>query len=297
MGIDADDVLPYRSMLRKKRSIGMPDALRDALDDAQVRLVGDHPGRRRRASRPFASSAAFDAGGHVAHGVLEDLARRSSSRSAACSDRLGRQRLRGCRRPGCRGCRSCEPSANRCVDSMPRLAVRRRPPCSTAPAPSPNSTQVSRSVQSTMRDSTSTPMTSTRLNCPVRMNASRDRQAVEEAGARRREIERRSRPARAQLLLHEGRGGRERACRGVTVPTMMQSIAAGSTPAAAHALQPGLGGEIAGRQRRIEDAALADPGALDDPAVGGVDHLLEVVVGQHLAAVPRVRCRRCGCAS
>ena len=35
------------------------------------------------------------------------------------------------------------------------------------------------------------------------------------------------------------------------------------------------------------DAALADAGALDDPVVGGVEHLLEVVVGEHLVGAGR----------
>ena len=42
----------------------------------------------------------------------------------------------------------------------------------TAPAPSPNSTQVSRSVQSTMRVSVSAPITSTFFDWPLRMNLS-----------------------------------------------------------------------------------------------------------------------------
>src|SRR5262249_32734838 len=40
----------------------------------------------------------------------------------------------------------------------------------------------------------------------------------------------------------------------------------------------------------IQDVALADPGPLYDPGVGGVDHLLQVVVGQlarrHTSAGP-----------
>jgi hypothetical protein len=58
-----------------------------------------------------------------------------------------------------------------CVDSTPRLSSVSGA-SRAAPAPSPNSTQVPRSFQSTMRESTSTPMTSTRWNMPRPMNPS-----------------------------------------------------------------------------------------------------------------------------
>jgi hypothetical protein len=46
-------------------------------------------------------------------------------------------------------------------------------------------------------------------------------------------------------------------------------------------LEGGLLGQIGGADAGIDDVALADPGALQDPLVGGVDHLLEIVIGQH----------------
>ena len=39
--------------------------------------------------------------------------------------------------------------------------------------------------------------------------------------------------------------------------------------------------EVRGGDARIDDMPLADPGALEDPLVRGVDHLLQVGVGQH----------------
>ena len=138
---------------------------------------------------------------------------RSSSRSGAwrrCASGVSGSRLPPAGHAA--ASRSAHRRRNRCVDSMPRA-----PPVvgrsSTAPAPSPNSTQVSRSVQSTMRDSTSTPTTSTFLNCPARMKRVGDRQAVEEAGAGRRQIERaaarRARPASsARTSRSAGNGSR-----------------------------------------------------------------------------------------
>ena len=44
----------------------------------------------------------------------------------------------------------------------------------------------------------------------------------------------------------------------------------------------GVEGEVAGRLALGGDVALADAATRDDPLVGGLDHLLEVGVGQHL---------------
>ena len=63
---------------------------------------------------------------------------------------------------------------------------------------------------------------------------------------------------------------------------MMQSTADGSMPGRAAGLLRRLGREIAGGQRRLQDVALANAGALDDPAVRRVDHLRQVFVGQLL---------------
>jgi hypothetical protein len=57
------------------------------------------------------------------------------------------------------------------VDRIPRLSSGSAT-STAAPAPSPNSTQVLRSDQSMIRDSTSTPMISTRLNIPRPMKPS-----------------------------------------------------------------------------------------------------------------------------
>ena len=60
------------------------DALGHALDDAQVGLVGEHPGRRRRACRPLASSAACEAAARLRTACLK-TSRPFIFTSAACS--------------------------------------------------------------------------------------------------------------------------------------------------------------------------------------------------------------------
>ena len=58
-GIEAALVLPYRSMLTSVRSGGIPRRPAADLDDADVRLVGREPGRRRRSSTPARASVVF----------------------------------------------------------------------------------------------------------------------------------------------------------------------------------------------------------------------------------------------
>ena len=68
---------------------------------------------------------------------------------------------------------------------------------------------------------------------------------------------------------------------GVVVPTTMKSMSAGVRPARSIACSDASARQVRRRHARIDDVALADAGALQDPLVAGVDHLLEVGVGQH----------------
>ena len=71
--------------------------------------------------------------------------------------------------PGVHRMPACLPSALRSLAKMPGVSLA----CSTtAPAPSPNSTQVERSFQSRMRENTSAPITSAQRLAPLRMNFS-----------------------------------------------------------------------------------------------------------------------------
>ena len=123
--------------------------------------VGDH--RRRRGGTPLGLPCAD--------------ARR-------CRSRTARHRHRAW---SCAGRRSADATV-----SMPRSS--RVPGCScasitTAPAPSPNSTQVPRSVQSRMREKVSAPITSARLYAPDLQQAIGGRQRIDEAGADRLQVE------------------------------------------------------------------------------------------------------------
>ena len=97
-------------------------------------------------------------------------------------------------RSGCRDPRAC-PAAS-CASST------------TAPAPSPNSTQVPRSVQSSMRENVSAPITSAREKAPELQKRVGRRQAIDEAGAHRLQIEGGA-MGDAELGLHRNRARRE----------------------------------------------------------------------------------------
>ena len=67
---------------------------------------------------------------------------------------------------------------------------------------------------------------------------------------------------------------------GVVVPTMMTPMSSGVDAGLRDRLDRRLLREVGRRHARIDDVALADAGALQDPLVVGVDHPLEIVVGQ-----------------
>ena len=65
----------------------------------------------------------------------------------------------------------------------------------------------------------------------------------------------------------------------MVVPTTIRSTSAGVRPAAASACAAALDGQVGGGLALDRLVALADAGALDDPGVGGVDDLGQIVVG------------------
>ena len=167
----------------------IPTPLGHALQDAQVGLMRDQPRRRRRRSCRWRPAPRCAAAAMLRDRVLVDLAavhlhevplRRDGSRASS-----------GSRLPpaGCHRISVSAPSANRCVDRMPR----RRPSSAvinTAPAPSPNSTQVAAvgpvddARQHLDADDQHV------LELPGANERVRDRHAVEESGAGRRQVER-----------------------------------------------------------------------------------------------------------
>ena len=106
-----------------------------------------------------------------------------------------------------------------------------------------------------------------------------DGQAVDEAGTGRDQVEAPG-ALRADAVLHQAGGGGEQMS-GVTVQTMIASSSVASMPRCASAQRAA---SIAMSEVAISgrgDVALADAGALHDPLVVGVDHLFQVLIGQH----------------
>ena len=102
-------------------------------------------------------------------------------------------------------------------------------------------------------------------------------EAVDEAGARRVEVDGSAGARRAPAGSTLADAGI--ASSGVQVQSSTRSRSAPVTPARAMARSDGLDGETGGG---AADAPLADPGALDDPLVAGVERVLEVDVGDDL---------------
>ena len=67
---------------------------------------------------------------------------------------------------------------------------------------------------------------------------------------------------------------------GVVVPTMMTPMSSALMPGLRERLDRRLLRQVRRGHAGIDDVALADAGALQDPLVVGVDHALEIVVGQ-----------------
>ena len=104
-------------------------------------------------------------------------------------------------------------------------------------------------------------------------------EAVDEAGAGGDQVEAPG-AARAERVLHQAGGGGEEHVRrdgadddGVDV--------GGANAALGERATGGFDGHVGGGHFGGGDVALADAGALDDPLVVGLDHLFEVLVGEH----------------
>ncbi len=67
---------------------------------------------------------------------------------------------------------------------------------------------------------------------------------------------------------------------GVVVPTTTRSMSFGSKTGVLERGEPSPVGEVAGRFVVCGDVAILDAGATPDPLVRGLDHLLEIRVGE-----------------
>ena len=201
-GIDAAEVLPCSVDRDDQLLERQLQLLRRALHDADVGLVRNQPvdvglgpaGLRERRAR----ATLFEhADGELEHRLAVHLA--AAGRRAPCRPR------RGPARTGCR--RACRRHAAR----WPGCPASSLASSTTAPAPSPNSTQVVRSFKSRMRENTSAPTTSALRGRAGADHRVGDGQRVDEAAAHRLHVERRA-AGDAELVLQDARGRRETPC-------------------------------------------------------------------------------------
>ena len=187
------------------------------------------------------------------------------------------------------------PSAPSTIDRMPRPSPVAG--CTIeAPAPSPNSTAVPRSVMSVTLESFSAPSASTVLALSGGDEALGDGEPVDPAGTRGGDIERRGVPGAEQRL--EIAGGRGKPAIGADGAQDDRVDLLGGDAGLGHrAARRGVA-ETGERLPRPGDAALPDAGALHDPLVGGVEVRREIGVGHdpvgHRGAQPGDRGDRRG---
>ena len=156
-----------------------------------------------------------------------------------------------------------------------------------APAPSPNRIAVERSWKSVMVDSFSAPTTSTVRLWPDAISPSATVSAYTNPGQA-------ALTSNAAALLAPSRAWRSQAVdgssrSGLAVPEDDAVELGGGDAGALHRQLAGLPAQHRDALLRPGDPSLPDPGALDDPLVGGVEHLGEIVVGDAPAAARRRR--------
>ena len=205
-GIEAAEVLACSATVEITLSSSMPSRLADALEDALVGLVRDEPvdvGDRRR---PASAAAAVTAS--------EMLTTAWRNTWLPCMRRWPTVPVGGDAAVDVEqvllGPVAAQGEAQQAAVGRGPLALRRGS-STTAPAPSPNSTQVPRSVQSISRVMVSAPMTRAHFERPRATKPSATRQGVDEARADRLHVEgdadRRSPACAARWWRWPGRSG------------------------------------------------------------------------------------------
>ena len=175
-------------------------------------------------------------------------------------------------------CREPDPGSQRCSPPPPSAPSSnpRNPPWSTAcittaPAPSPKRTSVERSSQSRIFERTSPPTTRARLEKARGEHRVRLRERVDEAGAAREEVV--GGGLRHPELVGEQRRGRREHHVG-RHRRADEEVDVGRIHSGLRERRPSRGqGDVGQGLVLSGDAALADPGPLEDPLVGGVDDL------------------------
>ena len=131
-----------------------------------------------------------------------------------------------------------------------------------------------------IRDIVSAPITSARRDLTGANELIGDDERVQEAGARGFETERR-RTADPELLLHEASHVREDQIRRRGADEHEVDVG-GREPGVLDRREPRFVREVARRFVVGRDVPVLDAGPRANPFVGGIDHLLEIEVGQNL---------------
>ena len=163
-----------------------------------------------------------------------------------------------------------------------------------APAPSPKMMQVERSVQSVKSESFSAPMTIALRAAPARIAWSTVPSAYEKP---EQAVLRSNAPGAVMPSLAATRQATlgQRSIE-EQVATTTRSMSAAVRPGVGQRLAGGGGGHV-GDRLAVGDAPGDDADPVADPLVVGVDHLGEVVVGDHPRRLVVARARRSGCRS
>ena len=170
--------------------------------------------------------------------------------------------------PGTHKISTCLPSAWMSVAKMPGVLEA----CSTtAPAPSPNSTQVVRSLKSRMRENTSAPTTSAFLTAPARIMRIGHRQRIDEAAAHRLHVKRRRAMVAQFVLQNAGRRGKHHVGRGGGHDDQVEVF--GLDTRRLQGIVRGHQRQVAAENTRIGKMPGTDAGALNDPFVAGLNAL------------------------
>ena len=172
------------------------------------------------------------------------------------------------------------PSAKRCVDRMPRSSPVVRHQQRRAGAVAEEHAGVAIGPVDHARQDLDADHEHA-LELPALDERVGDRHAVDEAGARRRDVERRALPGDAELLLHRHRDRRHRHVGRDGRHDDAVDLLRIDLRRLAGALAR-LRRQVRRRAPLLEDAPLADAGALGDPLVRRRHHLRQIVVGQHL---------------
>ncbi len=256
-GIEAAEVLPCSSTVTTSLSNGSFSFLAVPCMMRMLAWCG--------ISQSMSASVRAGLGQHGARGLFEHADRQLEHRLAVHLEQRVAQHLASGH--GSRHAKNADMLAVGMQVARENARLCRDASSTTAPAPSPNSTQVVRSLKSRMRENTSAPITRALLHGAGLDHRVGHGQRIHEAAADRLHVEGRA-TGDAQLVLQDDRPLTGKIMSGVDVATMIRSMSPAVRPAASRAWRAACsarslrahfgGGEMAG----------PDAGSLHDPLVG-----------------------------